>query len=88
MLSPTGAYIAVSYGFPQNRESYFKNAGWNWKLSWEKVAKPTISPTAGVAKEEQQDQKNFHYIYILKKQASAESKKETDEEAKGGEEES
>jgi hypothetical protein len=40
-------------------------------LTWEKVAKPTISPSAGVVKEEGQDQKNFHYIYILKKQVAA-----------------
>ena len=32
------------------------------------MAKPTISPSEGVTKEEGQDQKNFHYIYILKKQ--------------------
>ena len=24
-LTPSGTYICVSYGFPQNRESYFKN---------------------------------------------------------------
>lgn len=31
------------------------------------MAKPTISTTAGVTKEEGPDQKNFHYLYILKK---------------------
>ena len=51
-------------------------------MSWEKVAKPTISPSAGVLKEESQDQKNFHYIYILKKQ-SEEAKPPVEVEAEG-----
>lgn len=47
------------------------------------MTKPTISPAAGIIKEEGQDQKNFHYIYILKKQASAEESKPAKEEAEG-----
>jgi len=71
--------VCISYGLPQNRESYFKSSSWNWKLSWEKVPKPTISSGIGGLKDESQDQKSFHYIYILKKQLSAEpAKKEAD----------
>ena len=65
VLTDTGIYICVSYGLPQDRESFFKSGGWNWKISWEKVPKPSISP---VTSDNPQSQKNFHYIYILKKQ--------------------
>lgn len=81
VLTPNGTFISVSYGFPANRESYFKSGGWNWRLSWEKVAKPTISASVGVTKEEGQDQKNFHFIYIMKKQAVAEVKKDESKDA-------
>lgn len=42
---------------------------WNWELKVEKIAKLTISTTAGLTKEEEADYKNFHYVYILKKKA-------------------
>jgi len=67
VLTPTGTYLCISYGFPQYREQYFKAGAWNWKITWEKVVKPTISPIAPVVKEELLEQKNFHFIYILKK---------------------
>eukprot|EP00826_Nyctotherus_ovalis_P055685 TRINITY_DN7420_c0_g1_i6.p2 TRINITY_DN7420_c0_g1~~TRINITY_DN7420_c0_g1_i6.p2 ORF type:complete len:163 (+),score=48.97 TRINITY_DN7420_c0_g1_i6:263-751(+) len=81
VLTPTGTYLCVSYGQPQNRESYFKSSSWHWKLSWEKVPKPTISAGLGGLKDESQDQKNFHYIYILKKQSAEPAKKESDSAA-------
>ena len=73
VLSPTGAYICISYGFPQYRELYFKSGGWNWKISWEKVVKPTINSDPALVKDELQEQKNFHYIYIMVKQPNESS---------------
>jgi len=67
-LTPSGIYISISYGYPEIREKFFKNPAWNWKIFIEKVTKPTISTTSGVSKEEGADQKNFIYIYILKKE--------------------
>eukprot|EP00826_Nyctotherus_ovalis_P022430 TRINITY_DN1739_c0_g2_i1.p3 TRINITY_DN1739_c0_g2~~TRINITY_DN1739_c0_g2_i1.p3 ORF type:complete len:103 (+),score=38.63 TRINITY_DN1739_c0_g2_i1:646-954(+) len=68
VLTPSGIYISVSYGWPAKREEFFKSPAWNWKMSFEKVTKPTISTTSGVTKEEGADQKNFIYVYILKKE--------------------
>ena len=41
-MSENGVYIWISYGFPENREAYFKNSLFAWDLSIPKVAKPTI----------------------------------------------
>ena len=86
ILAPSGIYICVSYGCPANRENFFKKPQWIWKLSTEKIAKLTISTTAGVAKEEGADQKNFHYIYILKKEAPIEEVSKAPEPKKEDEE--
>ena len=67
-LTPSGIYITISYGYPSIREHFFNNPAWNWKLQIEKVTKPTINTDPGAIKDEGVDQKNFHYIYILKKQ--------------------
>jgi len=66
VLAPTGVYICITYGVPEQRESYFKNATYNWNLWTHKIAKPTIS-TSAIVTPEDKDPKNFHYIYVMRK---------------------
>ena len=66
VLSPTGVYICISYGIPDQRETYFWNSQYDWELTIHSVAKPTISTSAIVAHEDK-DPKNFHYIYVMRK---------------------
>jgi len=86
-LTPAGIYITVSYGHLDIRQKFFTdNPDWKWTLTYEKITKPTISTSAGVTKAENSDHKNFHYIYILKKQVPKQEeiipveKKENEEE--------
>ncbi len=67
VLSPTGVYICVSYGLPDMRVEYFKKPEFKWEIVHHKVAKPTISTTA-VAAVQDKNEKNFHYIYVMRKQ--------------------
>ena len=66
VLSPSGVFICISYGIPEQRESYFKNSNYDWDYTYHTVAKPTIS-TSAVVSTEDKDPKNFHYIYVMKK---------------------
>eukprot|EP00826_Nyctotherus_ovalis_P012747 TRINITY_DN13395_c0_g2_i4.p1 TRINITY_DN13395_c0_g2~~TRINITY_DN13395_c0_g2_i4.p1 ORF type:complete len:220 (-),score=48.89 TRINITY_DN13395_c0_g2_i4:96-755(-) len=75
VLTDTGTFICISYGLPQDREGFFKGGGWSWKIFWEKVPKPSISPAIGGLKDGLQDQKSFHYVYVLKKQPGVEQVK-------------
>ena len=63
VLSPTGVYICISYGVPDQRECYFRNSQYDWDLTVHTVAKPTIS-TSAIVTTEDKDPKNFHYIYV------------------------
>ena len=40
----------------------------NWTLTWEKLLKPVVNPGALSSKEEAKLEKEYHYIYTLKKQ--------------------
>ena len=66
VLSPTGVYVCISYGVPDQRENYFRNNAFDWELHTHKVAKPTIS-TSAIVSSEDKDPKNFHYIYVMRK---------------------
>ena len=66
VLSPNGVYICISYGFPDEREPYFRNSAFDWELDTHRVAKPTIS-TSAIVSSEDKDPKNFHYIYVMRK---------------------
>ena len=66
VLNPKGVYIVVTYGLPEQRLEYFKRPEFKWTPILHKVAKTTISTQAVVAAEDK-NEKNFHYIYILKK---------------------
>ena len=66
VLSPKGVYICISYGTSDQRLRYFQSTDFDWQLSQHMVAKPTIS-TSSVVSAQQQDDRNFHYVYILRK---------------------
>lgn len=73
VLSPTGVYICISYGLPEQRMGYFQRADFDWTIFQHKIAKPTIS-TSAVVSSEDKNEKNFHYIFIMRKQVSAKDK--------------
>ena len=66
-LSPTGVYICMTYGLPEQRMGYFQKPDFYWTIFQHKIAKPTISTSAVVANEDK-NEKNFHYIYVMRKQ--------------------
>lgn len=68
VLTPNGVYICISYGVKDQRNEYFVNKDFDWTVSHHMVAKPTISTSAVVASE-RNDEKNFHWVYIMRKQA-------------------
>jgi len=70
VLSPSGVFICISYGIPEQRESYFKNSNYDWDYTYHTVAKPTIS-TSAVVSTEDKDPKNFHYISNLRIEESS-----------------
>ena len=70
VLSPTGVYICMTYGVPEQREPYFRNQAFDWNVFSHKVAKPTIS-TAAVIDSKSEDAKNFHYIFVMRKAVGA-----------------
>ena len=67
VLSPNGVYICISYGVPENRLGYFNKKDYDWTVFTQKAAKPTISTSAVVSSGEKDDNKNFHFIYIMRK---------------------
>ena len=73
VLSPTGVYICTTYGVPEQRELYFRNSAYDWNVFTHKVAKPTIS-TSAVVSSEDKNEKNFHYIYVMRKQVAPKDK--------------
>ena len=68
VLSPNGVYICISYGVKESRMAYFQKKEFDWTVSHHMVAKPTIS-TSTVVSTETRDDKNFHWVYIMRKQA-------------------
>ena len=71
VLSSMGVYICITYGFPENRESYFKNSVFEWDLTIHKVAKPTISTATALTSTDDKEKKNYHFIYVLKKKGKS-----------------
>jgi ubiquinone/menaquinone biosynthesis C-methylase UbiE len=63
VLSPGGKYIVISYGDSEHRKKYFE--GQNWNVAVEKIIKPATSANANL---EENDPKNYHFIYIMTKQ--------------------
>ena len=73
VLSPTGVYVCITYGVPEQRENYFRNSAFDWEVHIHKAAKPTIS-TSNVVQTEDKDAKNFHYIYVMRKKVAPKDK--------------
>ena len=63
ILAPGGRYICITYGDPEHRKKYFENQNWS-NLSVDKVTKPASSVESS---ENIADNKNFHFVYIMKK---------------------
>lgn len=68
VLAPNGVYICVSYGVKESRTPYFQKKQYDWSVFHHMVAKPTIS-TSTVVATENKDEKNFHWVYIMRKEA-------------------
>ena len=73
VLSPNGVYICISYGLPDQRLGYLKKQEFDWHVSTHKIAKPTIS-TSAIVSTEDKNEKNFHYLYIARKQVGSKDK--------------
>ena len=83
VLKDGGIYISITYGVPDNRIRHFvpkTSPSYNWGSSIQtmRVAKLTVKTSdlikeniEGGKKIDKDDGKNFHYIYIMKKAASA-----------------
>ena len=67
VLQPNGVYVCISYGVKDARMSYFQRKEYDWTVFHHMVAKPTIS-TSTVVSTESKDDKNFHWVYIMRKQ--------------------
>jgi len=70
VLSPNGVYICITYGVPDNRIGYFNKKDYDWTVFTQKATKPTISTSSVISAGETKDadvNKNFHFIYIMRK---------------------
>lgn len=65
VLAPGGRYICITYGDPEHRKKHLETQTWE-KLQQEKINKPATS-SGGNANADENDPKNFHYIYIMTK---------------------
>ena len=65
VLAPGGRYICITYGDPEHRKKYLEDQQWG-NLSVEKIAKPSTAVSSNINADEN-DLKNFHYIYIMTK---------------------
>ena len=68
VLSPNGVFICVSQGHPTSRLVNFQKDEFGWVVTQEKVAKPFV-------KENSQDEKDYNWVYIMRKQGAAAEKK-------------
>ena len=64
ILNENGVYICISYRVREKRLKYFNRKGWT--VFHHMVAKQTIS-TSSVVKEEKNEDKNFHWVYVIRK---------------------
>ena len=63
VLAPGGKYICVTFGDQAHRKKHFETQSWS-SINVDKVPKPT---TTANANNEENDPKNFHYIYTMTK---------------------
>ena len=63
VLAPGGHYICITHGDPEHRKKYLETQQWG-NLSTDKILKPATSSNANV---DENDQKNYHFIYTMTK---------------------
>jgi len=64
VLKSGGAYLCVSFGEPDTRESYFQSKGFNWE-----VQKPVSVPKPSISSGKIEQQSNeFHWCYVARKE--------------------
>lgn len=78
-LTPTGVYICISHAPEAKRHRFLKNFDkkekikrYNWKRSKVMLQKPTIPGAKNdktIRKPQEDDPKNFHFMYVLEKEA-------------------
>ena len=79
VLMKDGYYIIVSNGDESNRKMFFEDSMWEYKmLTIEKPSKMVVL--------EEDNPKNYHYIYILTKKGEAPKEGEQEEGEEGKEE--
>lgn len=64
VLKPSGTFMVISYGVPDNRLSYLENEDYGWSVTVHTVAKPTVSATAVP---DTKDANSVHYIFVCVK---------------------
>ena len=70
VLRPTGVFIIISYGVPDNRLNYMdKEDIYSWTVTTHTVPKPTVSAAAVPSAE---DANGVHYVYVCSKGGSKE----------------
>ena len=75
LLANKGIYVCVSYGDRARRDSLFVKiysnnfyqANLNWEINMFKVPKPTAIMKTDIEPGVEEDSKNYHYIYVMKK---------------------
>ena len=63
VLAPEGVFICISHGQPSTRLQIFDKAEYGWSVQVETIAKPMLK----LMKEQEDEERVFHYIYICKK---------------------
>lgn len=61
VLKADGIYISISYAPPENRLRFFNQAEFTWNIFEYRIAKPILSTTAAMSKE---DSHTIHYVYV------------------------
>ena len=65
VLAPGGHYMVITYGDPEYRKKYLETQPWA-SLTVDKLAKPSAAVSSTINADEN-DLKNFHYIYTMAK---------------------
>jgi len=65
VLKPSGVFVIVSYGVPENRMQYLEIDDYAWSVTSHTVPKPTVSASA--AGGDTKDANAVHYVYVCTK---------------------
>ena len=65
VLAPGGHYMVITYGDAEFRKKYLETQNWS-SLTVDKLAKPSALVATNINADEN-DVKNFHYIYTMAK---------------------